>query len=269
VSYPDGKTRSYLYENASFPQALTGIVDEGGVRFSTYTYDTQGRAVSTELAGGIGRYQVSYPAAGSATITDPLGVSRSYTYSTNLGKLAVTGGSLPSGTGESDAASRVQDANGLIASETDFKGVTRSTTWDAARRLPVSVIHAAGTAQQKSTTTQWHPSFSLPLLVSEAGRTTAWTYDEQGNALSRKLTDTASGKEQLWQWSYTAQGQVTSETAPNGTVANYQYDPLGNLTQSVNALGHVSRYSYDSAITASLARRRPMATLAKSRFASL
>jgi YD repeat-containing protein len=167
VSYPDGKTRGYLYENAAFPKALTGIVDEGGMRLSAYAYDAQGRAISSERAGGVDRYQVSYPAASTATITDPLGVSRTYTYSTTLGKLAVTGSSLPSATGEADAASRVQDANGLIARETDFKGVSSSTTWDAARRLPLSVVHAAGTAAQKSTTTEWHPSFSLPLLVTQ------------------------------------------------------------------------------------------------------
>ncbi len=247
VSYPDGKTRSYLYENAAFPRALTGIVDEAGARLSTYAYDAQGRAVSTERAGGVDRYQVSYPAAGTATVTDPLGISRTYTYSTTLGKLAVTGGSLPSATGEADAAARVQDANGLIASETDFKGITRSTTWDAARRLPISVERAAGTPAAQTVTTQWHPTFSLPVLVTEAGRTTSWTYDEQGNALSSTLTDTASGKVQRWQWSYTAQSQVATETAPNGAITSYAYDPLGNMTQSVNALGHVTQYSYDAA----------------------
>ncbi|CAM9187122.1 unnamed protein product, partial [Phaeothamnion confervicola] len=34
----------YLYENPAFPQALTGIVDESGQRFATFSYDSYGRA---------------------------------------------------------------------------------------------------------------------------------------------------------------------------------------------------------------------------------
>ncbi|HWT20876.1 MAG TPA: DUF6531 domain-containing protein, partial [Variovorax sp.] len=145
VTYPDAKTRTFLYENVAFPQALTGILDEAGARFATFAYDSQGRAIDSALAGSVDRYQVSYPSASSASILDPLGTSRSYSYSTTKGKLAVTGGSLPSGTGEADASSRVQDANGLITSETDFKGVVTTTTWDVDRRLPTTVVHASGT----------------------------------------------------------------------------------------------------------------------------
>ncbi|HWT18484.1 MAG TPA: DUF6531 domain-containing protein, partial [Variovorax sp.] len=145
VTYPDAKTRTFVYENTAFLHALTGILDEAGARFATFAYDSQGRAIDSALAGSVDRYQVSYPSASSASILDPLGTSRSYSYSTTKGKLAVTGGSLPSGTGEADASSRVQDANGLITSETDFKGVVTTTTWDVDRRLPTTVVHASGT----------------------------------------------------------------------------------------------------------------------------
>jgi YD repeat-containing protein len=52
VTYPDGKVRQYSYENSNFPKALTGIMDENGQRFSTYGYDSQGRAASSVHAGG-------------------------------------------------------------------------------------------------------------------------------------------------------------------------------------------------------------------------
>ncbi|WP_235507905.1 DUF6531 domain-containing protein, partial [Variovorax sp. Root434] len=104
VMYPDGKARSFVYENASFPQGLTGILDESGMRWGTFAYDSTGRAISTQLAGSVDSYQVSYPSTGSATVIDPLGTSRNYSYGTTQGKLAVTGGSLPSGEGKSDAA---------------------------------------------------------------------------------------------------------------------------------------------------------------------
>ncbi len=58
VTYPDetpGNTTDnpkwiYHYENASFPNHLTGITDENGDRFATFAYDANGRAQSTEHA---------------------------------------------------------------------------------------------------------------------------------------------------------------------------------------------------------------------------
>lgn len=247
VLYPDGKGRNFVYENASFPQALTGIFDESGVRWGTFAYDTSGRAISTVLAGSADSYQVSYPSSSSATVVDPLGTSRSYNYGTKLGKLAVTGSSLPSGEGKSDAASRVQDANGLITSETDFRGTVNTTTWDIARRLPTVVVSASGTPDARTVTTQWHTSFALPVLVTEPGRTTAYTYDTLGNTLSKTLTDTATSKAQLWQWTYNAQQLVATATEPNGAVTSYTYDTRGNVLTSTNALGHVVSYTYDNA----------------------
>ena len=247
VLYPDGKGRNFVYENASFPMGLTGIFDESGVRWGTFAYDSQGRAISTQLAGAVDNYQVSYPSSSSATVIDPLGTSRNYSYGTTLGKLAVTGGSLPSGEGKSDASSRVQDANGLITSETDFNGVITTTTWDVARRLPTSVVYASGTPDAKITTTQWHPVFSLPALVTEPGRTTAYAYDAFGNTLSKTVTDTAMNKAQVWQWTYNAQQLAATATEPNGAVTSYTYDVRGNVLTSTNALGHVTSYGYDNA----------------------
>lgn len=247
VLYPDGKGRNFVYENASFPQALTGIVDEAGVRWGTFAYDTSGRAISTVLAGSADSYQVSYPSSSSATVVDPLGTSRSYNYGTKLGKLAVTGSSLPSGEGKRDAASRVQDANGLISRETDFKGAITTTTWDVGRRLPTTVVYASGTPDARTVTTQWHATFALPVLVTESSRTTAYTYDAAGNALTKTVTDTATNKAQLWQWTYNAQQLVATATEPNGGVTSYTYDTRGNVLTSTNALGHVASYTYDNA----------------------
>ncbi|MFX7793206.1 RHS repeat domain-containing protein, partial [Acinetobacter baumannii] len=56
VTYPDNKTRRYIYDNPNFPYALTGLTDENGARFTTWTYDAQGRAISSEHASGIENY---------------------------------------------------------------------------------------------------------------------------------------------------------------------------------------------------------------------
>ncbi|NDZ17815.1 hypothetical protein C7T35_33300 [Variovorax sp. WS11] len=249
VQYSDGKSRGFVYENASFPHALTGILDESGVRWGTFAYDSIGRAVSTELNGGLQRYQVSYGVPGTATVTDPLSTNRTYQYGHNSGRIAVTSGTLPSGEGERDARTRIQDTNGLVTSETDFKNVRSDVVWDVARRLPTSVTRAAGTPDSQTITTQWHASFGLPVSITETGRTTALSYDGQGNLTSRAVTDTSNSPNttRTWQWTYNTQGLVTTEAAPNGTVTTFEYDTSGNLTKSTNALGHATLYAYDSA----------------------
>ncbi|CAN7159770.1 DUF6531 domain-containing protein [Acidovorax sp. LjRoot74] len=250
--YADNTTNTYLYEHPSYPHALTGIVDENNQRFATYAYDDVGRAVSTEHAGAVERYQVGYPATsgGATTITDPLGTVRSFNYSASLGQLAVTGADKPDGLGLRDAASRVQSPLGLVTAETDFLGTTTSYAWDTARRLPTAVTEAAGKPEERTTITSWHPQWRLPVTVSEPGRTTSYTYDSAGNPLTQTITDTGagmgSGIARTTSWTYHPSGLVATETAPNGAVTSYQYDSAGNLTSTTNALGHVDTYTHDT-----------------------
>ncbi|MDF3981647.1 DUF6531 domain-containing protein, partial [Luteibacter sp. PPL201] len=53
-------TRRYVYEDTSHPQLLTGIVDERGIRVSTWSYDASGRAISATEADGSGRFSFAY-----------------------------------------------------------------------------------------------------------------------------------------------------------------------------------------------------------------
>jgi YD repeat-containing protein len=268
VSYPGltggNVNKTYLYENAVYPQLLTGVIDELGVRLATYAYDSEGRGISTQHAGGAGLHTISYGTAGTATVTDPLGTQRTYNYGTAKGKLAVTSADKPSGTGNSSAASRVQDANGFITEETDFLGIKTMYTWDINRRLPLTTTKAAGLPEVQTGTTQWHPTYRLPALVTEAGKTTAYTYDTQGNLLSRSVTDTATSTTRTTSWTYNPQGQVATVTLPGGVVAStYAYysdtsftgtapnetgHTLGDLQSITNAAGHVTQYTqYDRA----------------------
>ncbi|WP_223246883.1 DUF6531 domain-containing protein, partial [Sulfuriferula thiophila] len=129
VTYPDATVKTYLYENASFPNALTGIVDENGNRFATYGYDSQGRANLSTHALGDGQVNLTYNSDGSTAVTDALGASRTYNFTTVLGVVKSTGQTQPGGSGCSAAASALSyDANGNIASRTDFNGVVTTYT---------------------------------------------------------------------------------------------------------------------------------------------
>ncbi|MEO8388966.1 DUF6531 domain-containing protein [Polaromonas sp.] len=266
VSYPGNSggtvSRSYHYENVTYTQLVTGITDELGVRLATITYDSQGRATSSGYVLGADQYSVSY-ATGVATVTDPLGTERTYNYSTNKGKLAVIDADKPSGPGAASAASRVQDVNGFITQETDFLGVNTMYTWDINRRLPLTTTKAAGLPEAQSNSTQWHATFRLPVLVTEAGRTTAYSYDTQGNLLSRTETDMATNVARTTSWTYNPRGLVATQSTNNivqqtyayyssnsfgGTAPNEVGQTAGDLQSITNAAGHVTQFTqYDKA----------------------
>jgi hypothetical protein len=86
VTNLDSTTKTYVYGNTSFPNALTSIIDESGTTFSSWGYDSQERATSTQEAGGAGATTLTYNPSGSVTITDALGAVRTFSY-TRIGDI--------------------------------------------------------------------------------------------------------------------------------------------------------------------------------------
>ncbi|PUA28411.1 MAG: hypothetical protein B0W54_18330 [Cellvibrio sp. 79] len=80
VTRPDNTTRTYHYEDARFPSYLTGITDERGKRYATWTYDAQGRAISSEHAGGADKTLLSFNTDGSTTVTNALNKQTIYRF---------------------------------------------------------------------------------------------------------------------------------------------------------------------------------------------
>lgn len=77
---PDGTSKQYLYENIDYPNLLTGEVDERGIRYSTFSYQADGRASVSYLGAPgialdnqIGRVEVSYGGGRNNAVTDSLG----------------------------------------------------------------------------------------------------------------------------------------------------------------------------------------------------
>jgi YD repeat-containing protein len=73
VTHPDQTTRTYHYEDPRFPNNLTGITDERGIRYATWKYDDLGRAISSEHAGGAEKTSLFFNPDGSTTVTNALG----------------------------------------------------------------------------------------------------------------------------------------------------------------------------------------------------
>lgn len=239
-------TRTYLYESTVHPQLLTGVVDEGGERLRAYTYDPTGRATRTESALGADRNDVTY-GSGWATVVDPLGMQRTFNYGTPAGKLVVTGASAtPAGDGSS-AATRVQDASGLMTQETDFLGVSKLYTWDPSRRLPLTVTEASGRPESRATTIQWHPTFALPTQASQPGKTLTYSYDGAGNRTGKTELDTVTGQARTWAWTYNTQGLLETSTEPHGAVTAYEYTAGGHPSRITDPLGRQTVFEHDAA----------------------
>jgi RHS repeat-associated protein len=259
VTYPSDlpghtPTITYLYEIPETPSALTGVSDELNNRYLTWGYDSAtGQATSSELAGGADHTTVAYNADGTKTVTFPLGEQIKYTFtnitSANVGKLTredrVPSTGVP-------AANRqyTYDSNGFLATKTDWNG--NSTHYiNNAQGLQTSRTEAFGTALARTITTTWHATFRLPTQIVAPRKTTDFTYDTNGNLLTRTERDTTSqsvpystnGQTHVWTYTYDSLGHVLTATGPRTDVTatnTYTYDSSGNLSTVTDALNYTT-----------------------------
>lgn len=265
VAYPDSKARQYLYENATYPHALTGVTDENGSRFATYAYNSSGRAILTEHAGGAERAALTYNSS-STIITDAIGTARTQTYQVVQGVLKIGGTNQPGGSGcGASASSMTYDANGNIASSTDFNGNLTTYTYDLTRNLETSRTEGLTTAGAKTPATRtintvWDATYRKPVSITEQDtsgastvtlRTTSFSYDAKGNLLTNTITDGQTPTStRTYAYTYDASGHRLSADGPRTDIADitsYAYDAKGNLVTVTNALNHVTTLgSYDA-----------------------
>lgn len=279
ITFPDNAVRSYVYNEpantggTNLPDALTGIVDENGARYATFKYDAQRRAISTEHAGGASRYTLTFGSS-TATVTGPLGAIRAYSFQTTLGAFkntGISGGACP----DCGPAAQTFDANGNVASRTDWNGNRTSYTYDLARNLETSRTEGlsstgGATAQTRTITTEWHTTFRVPARIAEPLRIITLAYDAAGNVLARSIQPTSDvdgaqgfsappgGAPRSWTYTHNVNGDVLTVDGPRTDVSDlttYAYyanddpDPgkRGNLATITNAAGHVTRITaYDT-----------------------
>ena len=262
VTYPDNTSRQYLYQNtaAGTVNQLTGIKDESGVQFATFAYNSNGQVSSSQHAGGVDSVGLTYSTGSTTSVTDAFGVARTYTYQAILGKNKTTSISGTTCLQCGGASAVGYDANGNPTSRTDFKGVQTIYGYDTTRNLETSRTEANGTSQSRTITTQWHPTWRLPTLVTESSRTTAYGYDSNANLLTKTVADTTvtPNVSRTWTYSYNSHGQMLTAKGPRTDVnstTTYTYytctsgyqcghlqtvtDPVGNVTtyNSYNAHG--------------------------------
>ena len=192
VTYPDNTpldaadnpTRTYHYENTTFPSHLTGLTDETGSRV-TWDFDSEGRAISSELDGGVDKSTLDFSVTDQVTVTNPLGKDTTYHFTTLHGVKKVTqveGHATASCAGANQ--NYTYDANGYLASKTDWQGNLTTYVHDA-RGLETSRTVASGTAQARTIITEWHTDYRLPTKITAPGKVTDFVHDAQGRLISK------------------------------------------------------------------------------------
>ncbi len=177
--------KTYHYEDVTYKHYLTGITNENGIRYATWSYDELGRAVSSIHAGGAENFSFTYNADGSTEVNDPLNNTRIYNFvsPTGLDRIeSVSGGLCPSC--GLTAKAYTYDSNGLVIQKTDQNDNHTSYSRDSEGRV-IERIDGVNTSVARTIATEWHPDFQKPVRITEPSRITEFTYDSAGRLLSK------------------------------------------------------------------------------------
>ncbi|MFX1678397.1 hypothetical protein PV762_04130 [Mitsuaria sp. CC2] len=223
IVWSDSQKRKFDYSGTGFNWTLTGIIDESDSRYATFGYDTSGRAISTEHAGGVDRYSVTYGLAPVKLMTEQFDAGRDAVvrtlgwqagagvavlrpngqHVTDVGTTVVQGrpvmttNSQPAGAGCAAATSSQSfDAKGNVVQADDFNQHRTCYAYDAANRVTAqvegldtsancaSVLGGVLPAGARKLSTAWHPDWRLQTKASQPGRLTTTVYNGQPDPTS-------------------------------------------------------------------------------------
>jgi RHS repeat-associated protein len=241
VTYPGGKSRSYKYgevdhtSGAFLPDALTGIIDEKNQRYATITYLADGRATSSELAGGVDKHVVTYNADGSSSITLPTSgvIQESLNKATSIFRVS---GTTQVANGQTRTESYTFTAGGKVDIITDSAGTTTDYDYNS-RGLETQVIESANVPATKRTTqTDWDAAFNVPSEIRVLGPSgvleakSTYTYNARGQVLTSSVVNLMNGAlTKTRTFTYCEQSGVDAQTCPRVGLLLYVNNPRNDV----------------------------------------
>ncbi|MDQ7310777.1 DUF6531 domain-containing protein [Stenotrophomonas sp. Sm10] len=200
-------TISYHYEDARFPGALTGK-SFNGVRYSTFAYDAERRAISTEHNGGIERFRFSYAVRSTEPVLPPPAPTR------------------PGGL-------RADEERGWCEQRT---GGTRICYQP--RSLPVGSLPMESALGMTAAAA---PSLTRPVdidvtVINPLGRSTTYTFKD-GKMVSTKGDPSPNCPASYKEQSYDANGYPDLVHDFQDNLTNLDYSAQGYLLKRVEAVG--------------------------------
>ena len=254
---PTPDVRTYLHENPNY-SLLTGILING-VRYSTYSYNSDLKVIESGLAGGEEKDTFTYTAT-DTTVTNALGQSVKYYFDTIQGgrKVSLVSRASTATCPVATFAMTAYDTNGWPKYTKDWNGNKTEYGYLADGKL-WKVIQPGGTETGSATFYTWTGEDLTEIKYTAADSvflSKIYTYVPasgglaQGMLASETQKDVRTGIQRLTTYSYTFHANTVlasiteTQALPNDsavTVTNY--DESGNLISVTNALGHQTTYS--------------------------
>src|SRR5215471_532983 len=262
VQYPDGNTLTYLYEDTNWINryALTGIIDENGQRYATWTYDsTTGRALSSQHAGGADLTTISYnDVANTRTVTNALGKQSTYHLAVYQGEnqlQSIEG--LASTHCPAATVAFAYDTNGYVSQTTSGEGRVNDYVNNSIGQ-ETSRTEGFGSSVARTVATTWDSTWHEPDQIVEPNVTTSFSYDGSGRLSQLTLTDTTSttvpystnGQTRIWAYTYYTNGLLHTVDGPlagSGDTTTCTYDTSGFVSSVTDVLGHVTTITSNNA----------------------
>lgn len=186
----------------------------------------------------------TYDANGNVTaVTDPYGFRTEYAYDANGN--AVEKRAVSADGSEKSVTKYSYDVLGNPVSVTDQLGNVTKYSYDAFGRV-ASIADPLG-----SVTKFAYDKLGRAVAYRTFGKdgkevlTKTFSYDAAGNRTSETVTDPAIGKSRTSSAMYGKTGKILTATDAMGNVTKYSYDSVGRLAETADPLGNVAKLSYD------------------------
>ena len=272
VKYPNGAAQTYTYDTKHDLESISGE----GKPLRTLTYDSEGRLKAITDGDGF-TSKISTKVSGhEEVVTDPEGklttvntydergdlIQQDKTFGTKTVDTEASydafGHQLTSTDALGHKTVRTYDEAGDIVTEADPEEHARHNTYNALAE-PLTETDPDGAVTRNT----YNERGDLVKQVSPSGGVTNFTYNSSGQRLtetdplghvthttydSAGFLSTVTGPEGE-RTEYTTDpnsGRITAVTNPDGATTKFGYDADGNLTEVKDALGNVSRLTYDA-----------------------
>ncbi len=257
ASSADNPRKRYIYENTSFPHALTGIVDEEGILFATWAYDQYGRANFSKHGLNDEQFSVAYNSDGTTTTTNALAKQTTYAYKSVKGILKV---SSVTGHRSTHCASSFQSVtydpnNGFENKKIDWRNNQILLEHNEFGQVTNTTVVETGTGwttpmdERVITSTQYN-TLQLPETINKPGLRLERMYNLRGRLDLVTATDTTlnalpystNGETRVTDYIYILYDDtdlihfidINGPRTDVNDAVRYEYDTKGNLIRITN-----------------------------------
>jgi RHS repeat-associated protein len=249
ITDPSGKIYRYSYDTTG---DLTSVQLPDLPRPMTYEYDSGHYfRKGTDARGNVEAATTYYADGRLKSVTDAVGNTTGYAYDLATNTTTIT---HPNNSG---TTVQRHDANGMLLTETDPLGRTKTYTYDANRNKKTETD-----ALNKTTTYDYDAGGFIKSVTDSQGRKVSFVNNEHGQPITAtnelnqvrtlqydalaNLTSVSDARGVDLGFTWNDNGTASSITDAEGKTTHFTYDAYGNVLSKTDALGRTTSYTYDN-----------------------